>query len=132
MLNFLIPFILFDLVIVVGVIMFFRHRRTMASAVSEGESEMASILSLSNVRALVTFAGEQHERIGQHMRANWSGTPDQLPTVVRTLLDEIEVEARAQDLPTDREALKSMLAASLRKHGIGKGGVLGEALKQVA
>ena len=132
MMNFVIPFILFDLVIVVGVIMFVRHRRTMASPVTEAESEMASIVSLSHVRALVSFAGEQHERIGEHMRTNWSGIPDQLPAVLRPLLDEIEVEARAQDLPTDREALKSMLAASLRKHGIGKGGVLGEALKQVA
>ena len=84
------------------------------------------------MRALATFAGEQHERIGAHVRMHWSGIPEQLPGVVKTLLDELEIEARAQDLPVDRESLKTMLAASLRKHGVGKGGVLGEAMKQVA
>lgn len=130
--QFLIPFLVFDAILTVAVLLFVLRRRAVRDATVPTGAGHPPIVSLGMVRALSTFASEQHERIGSHVRMHWSGIPDQLPGVVKSLLDELEIEARAQDLPVDREALKTMLAASLRKHGIGKGGVLGIAMQQVA
>jgi hypothetical protein len=80
----------------------------------------------------MTFAREQHARIGEYMRANYSGVPEQLPSVITALLDELERTAKAQNLPLDREKLKPMLASSLRMHGIGKARERDEAFARVA
>ena len=130
--QFLIPFLVFDAIVTVVIVLFIMRRRAERQADTGAAPGLPPIVSLATVRALATFATEQHERIGAQVRSNWSGIPEQLPGVVKTLLDELEIEARAQDLPVDRESLKTMLATSLRKHGVGKGGVLGEAMKQVA
>jgi hypothetical protein len=66
------------------------------------------------------------------MRANWSGVPEQLPPVLSSLLDELQQAAKAENLPLERDALKAMLASSLRVHRIGKGNERDEAFKQVA
>mgnify|MGYP001235186419 CR=1 FL=1 len=68
----------------------------------------------------------------EHKASPRSTAGPQPRTVQLAAKGAVEIEARAQDLPVDRESLKTMLAASLRKHGVGKGGVLGEAMKQVA
>ena len=88
--------------------------------------------TLDQLKAVGDFAREQHQRIGEYMRANWSGIPDQLPTVLTSLLDELERSAKGKNLPLEREALKAMLAASLRSHRIGKGSERNEAFKRVA
>src|SRR5438067_10062225 len=62
------------------------------------------------LRGLGKFSREQHDRIGNYVRANWSGAPDQLPGVLGGLLVELEGEAQARGLSFDRETLKSMLA----------------------
>jgi len=66
------------------------------------------------------------------MRANWSGMPEQLPSVLSALLDELERGAKAKNLPLDRDVLKTMLASSLRSHRIGKDSERNEAFKRVA
>jgi len=81
---------------------------------------------------LATFAKAQHARIGEYLRCNWSGIPDELPRVLVALLDELERDARAQGVAADRAALKAMLAASLRAHHVGTGAAASEALRRVA
>ena len=88
--------------------------------------------TLDQLKAVGDFAREQHQRIGEYMRANWSGFAEQLPSVITSLTDELERDAKAKGLTMNREFLKTMVASSLRAHKIGKGRELGEALKKVA
>jgi hypothetical protein len=84
------------------------------------------------LRGLATFSAEQHDRIGNYVRGNWSGVPDQLPAVLSALVSDLEHEAQARGLSFDRETLKSMLAVSLSSHRIGNGHDVLEALEKVA
>ena len=84
------------------------------------------------LRGLATFSAEQHERIGNYVRGNWSGVPDQLPAVLGALVSDLEHEAQARGLSFDRETIKSMLAVSLSSHRIGNGHDVLEALEKVA
>src|SRR5262245_27271558 len=81
-----------------------------------------------DLRSLLAFTKERHDRIGEYMRANWSGTAEHLPQVLRSLLEELERDVRARGLAIDRESLKSMMAASIRAHRIGPAKELGEAM----
>lgn len=88
--------------------------------------------TLEQLRALGDFARGEHDKIGEYMRASWSGFAEQLPSVITSLLEVLERDAKDKGLTLDRDVLKSMLASSLRAHKIGKGRELAEALKQVA
>jgi hypothetical protein len=44
---------------------------------------VSNIVSMDQMRALEAFSLEQHRHIGEYMRANWSGIPDQLPRCSR-------------------------------------------------
>jgi len=82
--------------------------------------------------ALMAFSKEKHARIGEYLRANWSGAPESLPQVLETLLAELQSDAQARGLTLDREMLKSILASSVRAHRVVKSHDLGEAMKRVA
>ena len=82
--------------------------------------------------ALMAFTQEKHPRIGEYLRASWSGAPEQLPQVLETLLAELERDAQARGLTLDREMLKSILASSVRAHHLVRTHDLGEAMKHVA
>lgn len=88
--------------------------------------------TVAEFRALAAFTNERHARIGEYMRANWSGAPEQLPQVLQALLDELEREARGQNLTIDREALKTLLSRSLQMHQIGPGPEVRKAIARVA
>lgn len=126
----LIPFILFDVVIMTVVVWYIVQRRKARAARSNDAAPM--ILNLDSLRALAGFAKEQHERIGQFMRTNWSGSPEQLPGVLTSLLIDLERDARTKGLPVDQDAIKTMLGASLRAHKIGSPNEVREALDKVA
>jgi hypothetical protein len=128
--HLLVPFLVVDLLVTIAVIVGVIKLRGTAFAVSF--RAVSRIVSLDQMRALEAFAKEQHQRIGEYMRANWSGIPDQLPAALTTLLNDLENAAKAKQLPLEREALKTMLAASLRSHRIGKGSERNEAFKRVA
>ena len=128
--HLLLPAIALDLIVTVAVIAVVLKLRGTAWAVAF--RNVASIVSLDQVRALDGFAREQHQRIGEYMRANWSGMPEQLPSVLSALLDELKRGAKAKNLPLDRDVLKTMLASSLRSHRIGKDSERNEAFKRVA
>lgn len=126
----LVSFIVLDLIVTAAVVVTVLKLRGGAWAVSWRDAP--SIVSIEQMRGLEAFSREQHEYIGETMRANWSGIPDQLPPVLTALLDELERRGRAKGLPLDRAALKVMLAASLRSHRIGRGRERDEAFKLVA
>ena len=128
--HWLVPFLAFDLVITAIILMTVVKIRVTSFGVTL--RNVTSIAGMDQLRALQTFAREQHEHIGEYMRSNWSGMPEQLPAVITSLLDELERNAKAENLPLQRDALKAMLASSLRAHKIGKGNERNEAFKQVA
>jgi hypothetical protein len=128
--HFLLPFIAFDLIVTLAVVIAVLKLRGRLLAVSFSTTPGA--VSMDQLRALGDFAREQHPHIGEYMRANWSGMPDQLPSVLTGLLNELESTAKERNLPLDRGMLKAMLASSLRSHRIGKGSERDEAFKQVA
>jgi hypothetical protein len=128
--HWLMPFLAFDLVVTAIILMTVVKIRVTSFGVTL--RNVTSIAGMDQLRALETFAREQHQHIGEYMRSNWSGVPEQLPPVISALLAELESTAKAQNLPLERDALKAMLASSLRAHRIGKGSERSEAFKQVA
>jgi len=126
----LAPFLAVDLFITIIVIAVVLKLR--GSGFAFGFVGKTGTVNMEQLRALTTFAREQHARIGEYMRANYSGMPEQLPSVITALLDELERTAKEQNLPLDRAMLKPMLASSLRMHGIGKPRERDEAFLRVA
>jgi len=122
--GWLAPLILLDLMVTAAVLWWVFRRRAGLS----GKSYVAGI----DVGRLGEFTKAVHPRIGDYVRANWSGVPEQLPEVLRSLLDEIGREARSRGLGIDRDTLKLVLARSLAMHGIGQGAEIRHALEKVA
>ena len=136
---FLILFIAVDLVLTVSVLLFvLRGRQSTgrwpdAHTLEARTAEVnAGLLKLVQLRGLAAFADDHHDRIGEYVRCNWSGIPDQLPAVLAGLLSELEADAQAKGIPADREALKALLAASLRAHHVGNASEVREALGKAA
>jgi hypothetical protein len=120
--GWLLPVIVADLVITSVVVWFVFARR----------GARADRMLDVPFAALREFTDVVHPRIGEYVRANWSGMPDQLPRVLGSLLDEIERESRSRSLALDRGMLKLLLARSLASHGIGHGSDVRQALELVA
>ena len=136
---FLILFIAVDAVLTVSVLVFVLRRRQASGARPDAHTieartakVNAGLLKLVQLRGLAAFADDQHDRIGEYLRCNWSGIPDQLPAVLAQLLTVLERDAEGKGLPADREALKALLTASLRAHHIGNGSEVREALNKAA
>jgi len=126
----LVLFVLFDVLVMVLVLRkVLKIRVNVTTQINRGGN---GITTLDQLRALGDFARQEHDKIGEFMRANWSGFAEQLPSVLTSLLDVVDRDAKDKGLTLGRDALKSMVASSLKAHKIGKGRELGEALKQVA
>ena len=126
----LIPFTLFAIVIMAVVVWYIIQRRK--SRAQRDTSGQADIVNLDDLRAMATFAKDRHERIGEYMRANWSGSHAELPGVLTALLIELERDAIARKLFIDRDSLKIMLGGSLRAHKLCHAHLVREALDKVA
>jgi hypothetical protein len=128
--EWIVLFIVFDVIVTTAVILFVlkRRARMQGAALATG----SPIATLAQFREFAAFARDQHERIGEYLRANWSGIPDQLPAVLGALLDKLQSEAAAKNLTVDRDMLKTMVATSLRHHRIAKANDVGNALERVA
>ena len=128
--HFLVPFIVFDVfvtVIVLVAVLKLRGRFfAMAIAARTGTANPAQL------QAMLTFAREQTPRIAEYLRANYSGVPEQLPSVLTALLDELERAAKEQNVPLDRAGIKPMLASALDMYRIGNRRERGEAMLKVA
>ena len=128
--HLMLPFIAFDLIVTIVVIAVVLKLRGNLFVMAMGAK--AGTVNPEQMRALLAFAREQHTHIGEYVRANYSGMPEQLPSVITALLDELERSAKEQNLPLDRAALKPMLASSLRMLRIAKPRERDEAFARVA
>jgi hypothetical protein len=124
--SWLVAFIVLDLVITGVVVALFLSGRLKLNVKIDGS------VSGLNFRELMEFSKEKHARIGEYLRANWGGDPGQLPSVLTTLLAELEHDAQARGMTINRDLLKSILASSVRQHHVTKGRDLEQAMKQVA
>src|ERR1051325_4072685 len=68
------------------------------------------------LRGLAAFAAEQDQRIGDYVRANWSGVPDQLPAVLGALVGELERDAQARGLARHPETRQTIAPPPRRAH----------------
>ena len=124
--QWLIAFIILDLLITTVVIALFLSGRLKLNLKIDGA------VSNVNFRELMELTKGKHARIGEYIRANWNGAPEDLPAVLETLLGELERDAQARGMTVDRTLLKSILASSVRQHHLAKGKELEQAMKQVA
>ena len=106
-------------------------RRALTRRSTPGVKLAGGLLSV-DFRALRQFTEAAHPRIGDYVRANWSGSPTQLAEVLRALLDELERDAKHRGLELDRDVIKNLIGRSLDQHRIGRGSELKEALAKVA
>jgi hypothetical protein len=124
----LVPLIVLDLIVTAAVVIWIVRRR----AAGLGGKPTALVPGMPDFAALKAFANASHPRIGEYVRANWSGIPDDLPQVLTRLLDVLEGDAKSHGLTLDRGVLKQLVESSLRTHRVGNGRAIGEALKRVA
>src|SRR5688572_2254238 len=122
--------ILADVIVTIAIVTYVFRRRFTLSAMQVPQD--AVLADLAQIGPLTAFAKERHERIGDYVRANWSGIPDQMPSVLTSLLDQLEREARSQGHTFSRELLKTVVATSLRSHRLVKSDEVGEALEKAA
>jgi len=57
-----------------------------------------------------------HERVGEYMRANYSGDPAQLEGALRGLLPHVREIVRGQGKTLDDDVLRALLVASIAAH----------------
>jgi hypothetical protein len=124
--QWLAAFILLDILITVIVVSLFLSGRLKLNV------KINTTVAGVNFHELMEFSKDKHARIGEYLRANWSGAPEQLPQVLETLLSEMEHDAQARGMTVSRDLLKSILASSVRQHHLAKGKDLEQAMKQVA
>jgi hypothetical protein len=106
-------------------------RYVLARRAKSGEKVAGGLLNV-DFRALRQFTEAAHPRIGDYVRANWSGSPTQLAEVLRALLDELERDAKNRGLELERDVIKNLIGRSLDRHKIARGTELKDALAKVA
>ena len=121
--------IVVDLIIGLAIIAFVLRRRREQMQMP---GQPPALGLIAGMKEMANFVNERHARIGEYLRANWSGTPDQLPQVLGSLLAELERDALARGVTMNRELLKTLIATSLRYHKIGRGSEVEKALQRVA
>lgn len=119
-------FIVFDIAVTALVIYLVMKKRVRVSIGVEVKKTAVDF------KGLMDLTRDEHPRIGEYLRTNWSGDPSQLPAVLESLLGQLEEKARHRGLDVDRETLKAILATCVRQHRLVKGRDLGEALEKVA
>ena len=129
MLPWIIAFVAIDLAVTVLVVRRLLARRAAVLTLAADSRAPAALPSFGRLRE---FTAAMHPRIGEIVRANWSGDADALPTVLTQALDEVEHESRNFGLALDRDILKKLVEASLAQGGVTAGSQLREALKKVA
>jgi hypothetical protein len=73
---------------------------------------------LLDLGKLSRFARIAHERVGEHMRANWSGDSATLAAAMPGLVEALERAARAEGLELERNVLLTLARQSLLDHGL--------------
>jgi hypothetical protein len=123
--DWLVAVILFDVAVTLAAVVFVLRLR--ASRVGKPSPD-----PLQEFRALFEFSKQNHERIAEYVRANWSGSLEALPQVLESLVGQLEREAQERRLSADRDMLKVIISRSLEGHRIARGRDLQKALDRVA
>ena len=95
-------------------------RRVLRKRIPRANGENSPTVFTLDIRALRQFTQALHPRIGDYVRANWSGIPDDLPPVLEHLLGELETEARARFRSTRRityAEIATSTATTAASHG---------------
>src|SRR5215467_7081526 len=85
-----------------------------------------------DLKGLIQFAKDEHGKIGEYLRANFSGQPDMLPGVLEALMGKLDEDAKNRGLTLDRKTLKVLLAGAVRSHKVVKPAELQTAMEQIA
>lgn len=86
----------------------------------------------TDVRGLIDFAKDEHGKIGEYLKANFSGQPEMLPTVLEALMEQLEADAASRGLTFERKTLKVLLAGVVRSHKVCGPHELQEAMEKIA
>ena len=124
--SWIVAFIIADIVITIAIVTFVIARRLKLDVNVQAQAGGVPF------RDLLKLTRDWHPKIGEHLRVNWSGDPEQLPQVLATLLDELARDARTRGIAVERTTLKSVLASSVRSHRMVRGADLGRAMARVA
>ena len=120
------PFIVFDIIvtlIIVGVVT--KHIKFNVNLKVNSSGPM-------DVKGLIDFAKDEHGKIGEYLRANFSGQPEMLPSVLEALMEQLDADAKNLGLTFDRKTLKVLLAGVVRSHKVCKPHELQDAMEKVA
>jgi len=117
--NWVVWLIAADIVVTMAVVMWIVHRRQID-------------LFGGSLGDLGRFSDTGHALVGEFMRVNYSGTPEDLPGVLERLLDRLEHEARGMGLKIPRAAMKIMVRQSVAAHRLASTQHLDQALAKVA
>jgi hypothetical protein len=85
-----------------------------------------------DVKGLIDFAKSEHGKIGEYLRANFSGQAEMLPSVLESLMQQLDADAKNRGLCFDRKTLKVLLAGAVRSHKVCKPQELQDAMEQIA
>jgi hypothetical protein len=85
-----------------------------------------------DVKGLIQFAKDEHGKIGEYLRANFSGQPEMLPGVLEALMQQLDQDAKNRGLCFDRQTLKVLLAGAVRSHKVCKPQELQDAMEKIA
>ena len=88
-----IPFIVMAVVVnvLIGV-------AVLGRALARQRSSGAPLLGV-DLGQLKAFTDASHRRIGEYLEANYGGQPEQLPDLLKALLDELETQSKSRGLP---------------------------------
>jgi len=124
--SWLVPFIIFDIfltLIIVGVIT--KH-------IKFNVNLKVNTTGPIDLKGTIQFAKDEHAKIGEYLRANFSGQPEMLPGVLEALMEQLDQDAKNRGLCFDRQTLKVMLAGSVRSHKVCKPQELQDAMEKIA
>ena len=118
----IIAFIAFDMVVTVLVVLWVVRRR------AGGPMGVLGV----DFAAVRQFSDKAQPLASEYMRANYSGDPESLPSVLSGLLDRLQSEAQVMKLPLDRDVLRSVLKQLVAGQKLASGSEIARAMKKVA
>ena len=120
------PFLVFDVIVTLIVLGVVTKRIKLNVNVKVNSSGPV------DVKSLVEFAKDEHAKIGEYLRANFSGQPEMLPGVLDALIEQLDADAKSRGLCLDRGTLKVLLAGAVRSHKVCRPQELQDAMEKIA
>jgi hypothetical protein len=109
------------MVIAVGV-----HHRRLKRREAGGDTMSRPV----DVVALVALAKEELPRIAEYLRSSWNGAAETLPSVLSSLMDQLDKKAREREIFPSRLDLKRTILNSILRLRAVPADVLSKALEK--